>query len=91
MPILRKRKKWKRLEKKEEYVQNVKGFYKLFAIAVLSLAVPFIIAIKDSANWNVFLWRLLSCGVFLAVYSLNVFDLFGEEWKRIINKKFKKK
>tara|TARA_B110000046_G_scaffold128205_1_gene134628 strand:- start:4203 stop:4433 length:231 start_codon:yes stop_codon:yes gene_type:complete len=55
------------------------------------LAVPFIIAIKDSANWNVFLWRLLSCAVFLAVYSLNVFDLFGEEWKRIINKKFKKK
>ena len=80
------------IRKEEEYVQNVKGFYKLFAIAILSLVVPFIIAINDSSSWNVFLWILLSWGVILGIYSLNVFDFFGEEWKiKMINKKFKKK
>jgi len=88
----KKKEEMEAIRKEEEYVQNVKGFYKLFAIAVLSLAVPFIIAINDSSNWIVFLWILLSWAVLLGVYSLNVFDLFGEEWKRrIINKKFKKK
>ena len=80
------------IRKEEEYVQNVKGFYKLLAIAILSLLVPFILAVSDSSNWSVFLWILLSWGVTLGVYSLNVFDLFGEEWKRkIIKNKFKKK
>ncbi|MDX5585342.1 MAG: helix-turn-helix domain-containing protein [Aureibaculum sp.] len=80
------------IRKEEEYVQNVKGFYKLLAIAILSLVVPFIIAVNDSSNWNVFFWILLSWGIILGIYSLNVFDLFGEEWKRkMINKKFKKK
>lgn len=80
------------IRKEEEYVQNVKGFYKLLAIAILSLLVPFILAVSDSSNWNVFLWILLSWGVLLGIYSLNVFDFFGEEWKRkLIKKKFKKK
>ena len=80
------------IRKEEAYVQNVKGFYKLLAIAILSLVVPFILAISDSSNWNVFLWTLLSCGVLLGVYSLNVFDFFGDEWKRkLIKNKFKKK
>jgi len=80
------------IRKEEEYVQNVKGFYKLLAIAILSLVAPFIIAVNDSSNWIVFLWILFSWGVILGIYSLNVFDFFGEEWKRkIINKKFKKK
>jgi transcriptional regulator with XRE-family HTH domain len=80
------------IRKEEEYVQNVKGLYKFLAIAILSLAAPFIIAVNDSSNWIVFLWILLSWGVILVIYSLNVFDFFGEEWKRkIINKKFKKK
>jgi transcriptional regulator with XRE-family HTH domain len=80
------------IRKEEAYVQNIKGFYKLLAIAILSLVVPFIIAVNDSSLWSVFLWILLSWGVILGIYSLNVFDLFGEEWKRkIINNKFKKK
>mgnify|MGYP000464311105 CR=1 FL=1 len=82
----------KQIRKEEEYVQNVKGFYKLLAVAIFSLVVPFIIAVNDSSNWNVFLWILLSWGVLLGIYSLNVFDFFGEDWKRkMINKKFKKK
>lgn len=76
----------------EAYIQNVKGFYKLLAIAILSLAAPFIIAVNDSSFWNVFFWILLSWAVILGIYSLNIFDFFGEEWKRkMINKKFKKK
>ncbi|WP_296316629.1 helix-turn-helix domain-containing protein [Winogradskyella sp. UBA3174] len=80
------------IRKEEEYLQNVKGFYKLLAIAILSLLAPFIMAVNDSSNWSVFLWILLSWGVILGIYSLNVFDFFGEEWKRkMIDKKFKKK
>jgi len=80
------------IRKEEEYVQNVKGFYKLLAMALLSLLVPFILAVNDSSLWSVFLWILLSWGVLLGIYSLNIFDFFGEEWKRkMVNKKFKKK
>ena len=79
------------IRKEEAYVQNVKGLYKLLAIAILSLVVPFILAVSDSSNWTVFLWILLSWGVILGVYSLNVFDFFGDEWKRkLIKKRFKK-
>ena len=80
------------IRKEEEYLQNIKGFYKLLAIAILSLVAPFIIAVNDSSNWSIFLWILLSWVVILGIYSLNVFDFFGEEWKRkMIDKKFKKK
>jgi len=87
-----KKEEIEQIRKEEAYVQNVKGFYKLLAVALLSLVAPFIIAVNDSSNWTVFLWILLSWIVLLIIYSLNVFDFFGEEWKRkIINNKFKKK
>lgn len=80
------------IKKEEAYVQNVKGFYKLLALAVLSLLVPFVLAINDSSNWNVFLWILLSWGVLLGIYSLNIFDFFGENWKKkLIKNRFRKK
>jgi transcriptional regulator with XRE-family HTH domain len=80
------------IRKEEEYFQNIKGFYKLLAISILSLVTPFIMAIYDSSSWSIFLWILLSWGVILGIYSLNVFDFFGEEWKmKMIDKKFKKK
>ena len=87
-----KKEEMEQIRKEEAYVQNVKGFYKLLAIAILSLIVPFILALSDAANWNVFLWILLSWGVLIGVYSLNVFDFFGEEWKKkVIRNRFKKK
>ena len=87
-----KKEEIEQIRKEEEYVQNLKGFYKLLAIAILSLVVPFILAVNDSSFWNVFLWILLSWGVLIGIYSINVFDFFGKEWKRkMINKKFKKK
>jgi len=80
------------IRREETYVQNVKGFYKLLGIALVSLVAPFIIAVNDSAYWTVFLWIIMSWLVLLVIYSLNVFNFFGEEWKRkLIDKKFKKK
>ena len=87
-----KKQEIEQIRKDEEYVQNVKGFYKLLAIAMLSLVVPLILAISDSSNWNIFLWIALSWIALLGIYSLNVFDFFGDEWKRkLIKNKFKKK
>jgi transcriptional regulator with XRE-family HTH domain len=80
------------IRKEEAYIQNIKGFYKLLAIAILSLIAPIILAINDPSNWGVFFWLLLSWVVIIGIYSLNVFDFFGNEWKqRLIQKKFKKK
>jgi transcriptional regulator with XRE-family HTH domain len=86
-----KKQEVEQIRKEEEYVQNVRGFYKLLAIAILSLVVPLILAISDSSNWHVFLWMVPTWVVLLLIYSLNVFDLFGDDWKRkLIEKKFKK-
>ena len=81
-----------RVKEEQAYVQNVKGFYKLFAIAIFSLIVPFILAIKGSFNWVSFLLIMLSWMVLITIYSLNVFDFFGDKWKnKLIENKFKKK
>ena len=86
-----KKQEMEQIRKEEAYVQNVKGFYKLLAVAVISLIVPLILAISDSSNWSILLWLVLSWLVLLGVYSLNVFDFFGDEWKRqLIKSKFKK-
>ena len=54
--------------------------------------VPFVLAINNSSLWGVFLWVLLSWAVLIGVYSLNVFDFLGEEWKqKLIEKRFRKK
>lgn len=81
-------------KKEEAYVQKVKGFYKLLALAVVNLIVFFIIAINDSdsESWGLFVYMLVMWIFFLGIYSFISFDLFGEEWKqKIIDKKFKKK
>lgn len=87
-----KKQDMEQIRKEESYIHNLKGFYKLFAIAILSLVLPFIMALNDPSSWSVFLWILLSWGVILGVYFLNVFEVFGDQWKRkMITKKFKKK
>lgn len=77
--------------KEEAYVQNVKGFYKLLALAVFSLVTFLIIALFNSEVWYFFFYMLIFYAVVLAVYSINYFDFFGKEWERkIIHRKFKK-
>jgi hypothetical protein len=84
--------KLEQIRKEEEYVQKIKGLYKFITLATLSLIVPLILGINDAANWPIFLWILFSWAVIIAIYSLNVFDFFGEEWKRkLIQRKFNKK
>lgn len=88
-----KKEEIEQIRKEEEYVQNVKGFYKILALAIFSLFTFFIIAIfeSDSEGWFLFFYMLVFWAIFLGVYSLNYFDFFGEEWKRkIIKRKFKK-
>ena len=86
-----KNKEIAQIRTEEAYIQNIKGFYKLLAIAILSLIAPFILAINDASNWGVFFWLFLSWIVIIGIYSLNVFDFLGDDWKqKLINKKFKK-
>jgi len=89
-----KKEEIEQIRKEEEYVQNVKGFYKFLALAIFSLVVFFFIAIVDSdaEGWYLFFYMLIFYAFGLGFYSLNIFDFFGEEWKRkMIDKKFKKK
>ncbi len=89
-----KKEEEEQIRKEEEYVQNVKGFYGFLALAIFSLVVFFIIALfdSDSEGWYLFLYMLIFYALGLGIYYLDIFDFFGEEWKRkIINKKFKKK
>ena len=88
-----KKEEIEQFRKEEEYVQNVKGFYGFLALAIFSLVVFFIIALfdSDSEGWYLFFYMLIFYALALGVYYLDIFDFFGEEWKRkIINKKFKK-
>lgn len=87
-----KKQEMEQIRKEEEYVQNVRGFYKLLIIAIMSLIVPLILAISDSSNWSTLLWMVVSWAVLIGIYSLNVFDLFGDDWKKkLIKNKFKEK
>ena len=89
-----KKEEIEQIRKEEEYVQNVKGFYKLLALAILNLVIFFFIAISDSDSegWTLFLYMLIMWTAFLGIYSFINFDFFGKEWERkIISKKFKKK
>lgn len=78
------------VRKEEAYIQNLKGLYKLLAIAAFSLVVSFIIAINDASFWIIFFWTICSWIIILGIYSLNAFDFFGEAWKqKMIAKKFR--
>lgn len=82
------------IRKEEEYVQNVKGFYKLVFFAILNLIIFLFLAItdSDSEGWFLFLYMLIFWGICLGIYSYNYFDIFGEKWReKIIKRKFKKK
>jgi transcriptional regulator with XRE-family HTH domain len=89
-----KKEEVEQIRKEEEYVQNVKGFYKLLIFAIVNLIIFLWIAINDSDSegWFLFLYMFIFWIFGLGAYSLNYLDFFGEEWKRkMIDKKFKKK
>jgi transcriptional regulator with XRE-family HTH domain len=88
-----KKEEIEQIRKEEEYVQNVKWFYGFIALAILSLVGFFIIALfdSDSEGWFLFFYMLIFYALALGAAFLNIFDFFGENWKRkMINKKYKK-
>ena len=88
-----KKEEIEQIRKEEEYVQKVKGFYRLLGLAIVNLVLFLIIAINDSDSegWWVFFYMLIAWIVYLGIYSFSSFDFFGEEWERkLISKKFKK-
>tara|TARA_B110001469_G_scaffold100410_1_gene97720 strand:+ start:116 stop:502 length:387 start_codon:yes stop_codon:yes gene_type:complete len=76
-----KKEEIEQIRKKEEHVQNVKGFYVFIALAILSLVGFFIIALfnSDSEGWALFFYMLIFYALALGAAFLNVFDLFGED------------
>ncbi len=91
-----KKEEEEQIRKEEEYVQNVKGFYKILGVAIFSILMFLMIAVLDSDDdseaWYLLLYMVIFWVFILLVYSLNSFDFFGKDWERkIIEKKFKKK
>ena len=76
-------------KEEEEYIANIKGIYKMIAIALLSLLVPFVLAISNG-EWTVFLWIFASWTIIIGVIVLNTFSFFGDSWKRKMIDKRKK-
>ena len=89
-----KKEEAEQIRKEEEYVQNLKGFYKLLFFAIINLIIFLWIAVSDSDRdgWFLLLYMVIFWVFCLGFYSFNYLDFFGEEWKKkIITKKFKKK
>ena len=77
--------------KEEAYIQKIKGFYKLLALAIVNLVLFLAIALNnsDSEGWWLFIYMLITWIVLLSIYSFVSFDFFGEKWKKkMIKKKF---
>ena len=88
-----KKEEIEQLRKEEKHVENVKGLYAYLALAIFNLVVFFIIAFfdSDSEGWYLFIYMLIFYAITSGIFYLNIFNFFGEEWKRkIINKKFNK-
>lgn len=69
------------LTKKDAYAQDVKGLYKLPAIAIFSLLSTFIFVVDETTGWGFIGMMAVSWILIIGVYSMNTFDLFGDEWK----------
>ena len=67
--------------KKEAYAAGVKGLYKLTALAIFSLVSTYIFVVDDTTGWGFIGLMAVSWVVIVGVYSINTFDLFGDEWK----------
>ena len=67
--------------RKTAYAEGVKGLYKLTALAVFTLVSTFIFVVDDTTGWGFIGLMAVSWIVILGVYSINTFDLFGDEWK----------
>tara|TARA_R110000787_G_scaffold70646_15_gene157120 strand:- start:12375 stop:12827 length:453 start_codon:yes stop_codon:yes gene_type:complete len=86
-----KNKEQEEIEKGEKYLKDLKGFYKLLAIAGLSLSPIVILAIVNSEMLIVLFFMGITWAIIFGVNARETFDLFGEKWKnKVLDKKFKK-
>ena len=67
--------------RKEAYVEGVKGVYKLAGLAIFSLISTFVFVVDDTTEWGFIGLMAVSWAVIIGVYTMNTFDLFGDEWK----------
>jgi len=68
--------------RKDAYAEDVKGLYKLTALAIFTLVSTLIFVVDDTTGWGFIGLMAVSWVVIIGVYSINTFDLFGDEWKR---------
>ena len=86
-----KNKEQEEIEKGEKYLKDLKGFYKLLIIAVVSLSPILILAIFNPEMLIVLFFMVITWAIILGVNAIETFDFFGEKWKkRVLDKKFKK-
>jgi transcriptional regulator with XRE-family HTH domain len=75
--------------RKEAYAEDVKGLYKLMAVAIFTLVSTYFFVQDDTTEWGPLGLMAVSWGVIIGVYALNTFDLFGDDWKRkLLARKF---
>ena len=67
--------------RKEAYTEGVIGIYKLAGLAIFSLIFTFVFVVDDTTGWGFIGLMAVSWTVIIGVYALNIFDLFGDEWK----------
>ena len=76
-------------EQENDYIDKLKGFYKLVVIGLFCLIGPFLFAFNES-EWTAFLFILVTWLIIIGLKSTEVFELFGEKWKKKqLTKKFK--
>lgn len=80
------------LEKANQHIAKVKGFYKALAIYIFSFLIWPMIALIDEANNNDAWWLTLYMGVIYAVlialHANSVFQPFGDKWQKKQQQKY---
>ena len=66
------------IEKEELLLKKRKGFFKLLAIAGLSLSSILILAISNSEMWMLLFYFGITWAIILGINAYETFDLFGE-------------
>ena len=76
-----KKKEEAQAEKEEKRLKKRKDFFKLLAVAVLSLSPIFIMAISNSEMWMVLFYLGITWAIILGIKGYEMVDPFGEKEK----------
>ncbi len=67
--------------RKEAYAEDVKGLYKLTALAIFTLGFTIVVVADETTGWGFVGLMAVSWVVIIGVYAMNTFDFFGDDWK----------